>query len=107
MWDQGGRGRGLRSSPCTITCQGASAASASTPGPPLLTHLDCLSQDQLVEAEPEPWLPPGGPKERRDGKKSAKLPETPKTAEEMWQHSVIGDYLAKYRVRTRLPPLCC
>lgn len=27
-----------------------------------------------------------------------KLPETPKTAEEMWQHSVIGDYLAKYRV---------
>uniref|UniRef100_A0A672G8S4 Nucleolar transcription factor 1-A-like n=1 Tax=Salarias fasciatus TaxID=181472 RepID=A0A672G8S4_SALFA len=35
--------------------------------------------------------------ERRDGKKSAKLPETPKTAEEMWQHSVTGDYLAKYR----------
>uniref|UniRef100_A0A8P4G9J2 HMG box domain-containing protein n=1 Tax=Dicentrarchus labrax TaxID=13489 RepID=A0A8P4G9J2_DICLA len=35
--------------------------------------------------------------ERRDGKKTAKLPETPKTAEEMWQHSVIGDYLAKYR----------
>lgn len=30
--------------------------------------------------------------------KTAKLPETPKTAEEMWQHSVIGDYLAKYRV---------
>lgn len=77
------------------------------PGPPALTHLDCLSQDQQAEAEPEPWLPPGGPKERRDGKKSAKLPETPKTAEEMWQHSVIGDYLAKYRVRTRLPLLCC
>uniref|UniRef100_A0A8C6LID6 Upstream binding transcription factor, like n=1 Tax=Nothobranchius furzeri TaxID=105023 RepID=A0A8C6LID6_NOTFU len=34
---------------------------------------------------------------RRDGKKVGKLPETPKTAEEMWQHSVIGDYLAKYR----------
>uniref|UniRef100_A0A7N6F7M1 HMG box domain-containing protein n=1 Tax=Anabas testudineus TaxID=64144 RepID=A0A7N6F7M1_ANATE len=34
---------------------------------------------------------------RRDAKKTAKLPETPKTAEEMWQHSVIGDYLAKYR----------
>lgn len=52
-----------------------------------------------MEAEPEQWLPAGVPKERRDGKKSGKLPETPKTAEEMWQHSVIGDYLAKYRVR--------
>ncbi|KAM3604244.1 uncharacterized protein V6R79_008407 [Siganus canaliculatus] len=49
------------------------------------------------EAEPESWAPPPQPKERRDGKKTAKLPETPKTAEEMWQHSVIGDYLAKYR----------
>ncbi|XP_067385399.1 upstream binding transcription factor, like isoform X6 [Channa argus] len=49
------------------------------------------------ETEPEPWVPAGPPKERRDGKKTAKLPETPKTAEEMWQHSVIGDYLAKYR----------
>ncbi|XP_073347036.1 upstream binding transcription factor, like isoform X3 [Pagrus major] len=49
------------------------------------------------EAEPEQWVPASLPKERRDGKKTAKLPETPKTAEEMWQHSVIGDYLAKYR----------
>lgn len=53
-----------------------------------------------MEAEPEHWLPAGVPRERRDGKKAVKLPETPKTAEEMWQHSVIGDYLAKYRVRT-------
>lgn len=53
-----------------------------------------------MEAEPEHWGPPGVPKERRDGKKAVKLPETPKTAEEMWQHSVIGDYLAKYRVRS-------
>uniref|UniRef100_A0AAR2M3C5 HMG box domain-containing protein n=1 Tax=Pygocentrus nattereri TaxID=42514 RepID=A0AAR2M3C5_PYGNA len=30
-------------------------------------------------------------------KKKTRLPETPKTAEEMWQQSVIGDYLAKYR----------
>lgn len=45
-------------------------------------------------------------KERRDGKKSAKLPETPKTAEEMWQHSVIGDYLAKYRVSFLSQPVC-
>uniref|UniRef100_A0A672PKA5 Nucleolar transcription factor 1-like n=1 Tax=Sinocyclocheilus grahami TaxID=75366 RepID=A0A672PKA5_SINGR len=38
-------------------------------------------------------------KEKRDGKKKTRLPETPKTPEEMWQQSVIGDYLAKYRVR--------
>uniref|UniRef100_A0A4W6CDG8 Upstream binding transcription factor, like n=1 Tax=Lates calcarifer TaxID=8187 RepID=A0A4W6CDG8_LATCA len=56
-----------------------------------------LLQERCREAEPEPWVPAGPPKERRDGKKTAKLPETPKTAEEMWQHSVIGDYLAKYR----------
>ncbi|TMS09495.1 upstream binding transcription factor, like isoform X1 [Larimichthys crocea] len=55
-------------------------------------------KERCREAEPEPWVPAGPPpKERRDGKKTAKLPETPKTAEEMWQHSVIGDYLAKYR----------
>uniref|UniRef100_A0A9J7X2G2 Upstream binding transcription factor, like n=1 Tax=Cyprinus carpio carpio TaxID=630221 RepID=A0A9J7X2G2_CYPCA len=34
-----------------------------------------------------------------DGKKKTRLPETPKTPEEMWQQNVIGDYLAKYRVR--------
>ncbi|KAM7379904.1 hypothetical protein PAMP_005412 [Pampus punctatissimus] len=49
------------------------------------------------EAESEMWVSAGAPKERRDGKKAVKLPETPKTADEMWQHSVIGDYLAKYR----------
>uniref|UniRef100_A0A8C9WKU5 Upstream binding transcription factor, like n=1 Tax=Scleropages formosus TaxID=113540 RepID=A0A8C9WKU5_SCLFO len=36
-------------------------------------------------------------KEKRDSRKRPRLPETPKTAEEMWQQSVIGDYLAKYR----------
>uniref|UniRef100_A0A7N8X611 Upstream binding transcription factor, like n=1 Tax=Mastacembelus armatus TaxID=205130 RepID=A0A7N8X611_9TELE len=56
-----------------------------------------VKNERCREAEPEPWVPAGSPKERRDGKKTAKLPETPKTAEEMWQHSVIGDYLAKYR----------
>uniref|UniRef100_A0A672FLU5 Nucleolar transcription factor 1-A-like n=1 Tax=Salarias fasciatus TaxID=181472 RepID=A0A672FLU5_SALFA len=54
-------------------------------------------QERCREVEPEPWVTAVLPKERRDGKKSAKLPETPKTAEEMWQHSVTGDYLAKYR----------
>uniref|UniRef100_A0A667XMW6 Upstream binding transcription factor, like n=1 Tax=Myripristis murdjan TaxID=586833 RepID=A0A667XMW6_9TELE len=53
--------------------------------------------ERCREAEPEPWAPAGLPKERRDAKKKNKLPETPKTAEEMWQQSVIGDYLAKYR----------
>lgn len=27
-----------------------------------------------------------------------KLPETPKTAQEIWQQSVIGDYLARFKV---------
>uniref|UniRef100_A0A8D3CSH3 HMG box domain-containing protein n=1 Tax=Scophthalmus maximus TaxID=52904 RepID=A0A8D3CSH3_SCOMX len=49
------------------------------------------------EAEPETWVSAGTAKERREGKKTAKLPETPKTAEEMWQSSVIGDYLANDR----------
>uniref|UniRef100_A0A669CTT5 Upstream binding transcription factor, like n=1 Tax=Oreochromis niloticus TaxID=8128 RepID=A0A669CTT5_ORENI len=58
-----------------------------------------LLPERCREAESEPWVAAGLPKERRDGKKTAaaKLPETPKTAAEMWQHSVIGDYLAKYR----------
>uniref|UniRef100_A0A8C9TNB4 Upstream binding transcription factor, like n=1 Tax=Scleropages formosus TaxID=113540 RepID=A0A8C9TNB4_SCLFO len=36
-------------------------------------------------------------KDKRDNRKCPRLPDTPRTAEEMWQHSVIGDYLAKYR----------
>ncbi|XP_008335649.1 upstream binding transcription factor, like isoform X3 [Cynoglossus semilaevis] len=47
--------------------------------------------------EQEVWLTSSSPKEKRDGKKTAKLPERPKTAEETWQQSVIGDYVAKYR----------
>eukprot|EP00061_Rhincodon_typus_P018867 g48226.t1 len=41
----------------------------------------------------------------KDGKGSAirgKLPEPPKTAEEIWQQNVIGDYLAKYRLFLQL-----
>uniref|UniRef100_A0A8C7KGS8 Upstream binding transcription factor, like n=1 Tax=Oncorhynchus kisutch TaxID=8019 RepID=A0A8C7KGS8_ONCKI len=37
----------------------------------------------------------------RDGKKRTKLPETPKTAEEMWQQGVVGDYLANDRKKTQ------
>uniref|UniRef100_A0A8C7TZQ5 HMG box domain-containing protein n=1 Tax=Oncorhynchus mykiss TaxID=8022 RepID=A0A8C7TZQ5_ONCMY len=55
-------------------------------------------QQRCREAELEHWVHAGlTAKEKRDGKKRTKIPETPKTAEEMWQHSVIGDYLAKYR----------
>lgn len=46
----------------------------------------------------DPWML-GLVKDKRDGRKRPRLPDTPKTAEEMWQQSVIGDYLAKYRVR--------
>uniref|UniRef100_A0A8C5FZY9 Nucleolar transcription factor 1-B-like n=1 Tax=Gouania willdenowi TaxID=441366 RepID=A0A8C5FZY9_GOUWI len=54
-------------------------------------------KERCREAELEMWAPAGQAKEKRDGRKTTKLPETPKTAEEMWQHSVMGDYLAKYR----------
>nr|XP_061835203.1 upstream binding transcription factor, like isoform X1 [Nerophis lumbriciformis] len=46
--------------------------------------------------EPELWGSSGS-KERHDTKKTAKLPETPKTAEEMWQHTVTADFLSKCR----------
>lgn len=36
---------------------------------------------------------PGGEREER-----GKLPESPKRAEEIWQQSVIGDYLARFKV---------
>uniref|UniRef100_A0A4W5RA95 Upstream binding transcription factor, like n=1 Tax=Hucho hucho TaxID=62062 RepID=A0A4W5RA95_9TELE len=55
-------------------------------------------QQRCREAELDHWVHAGlTAKEKRDGKKRTKIPETPKTAEEMWQQSVIGDYLAKYR----------
>ncbi|XP_016358403.1 nucleolar transcription factor 1-A-like isoform X3 [Sinocyclocheilus anshuiensis] len=48
------------------------------------------------DPELDQWVH-GLSKEKRDAKKKTRLPETPKTPEEMWQQSVIGDYLAKYR----------
>ncbi|XP_035169473.1 nucleolar transcription factor 1-like [Oxyura jamaicensis] len=32
-----------------------------------------------------------------DKEERGKLPESPKTAEEIWQQSVIGDYLARFK----------
>ncbi|XP_029498190.2 nucleolar transcription factor 1-A-like isoform X4 [Oncorhynchus nerka] len=56
------------------------------------------AKERCREAELEHWVHAGlTAKEKRDDKKRTKIPETPKTAEEMWQQSVIGDYLAKYR----------
>ncbi|XP_075878284.1 upstream binding transcription factor, like isoform X1 [Nelusetta ayraudi] len=72
---------------------GAKLTGAATTSP----HRTRLPSVKEQCRETEQWVSPPVAKERRDGKKSAKLPETPKTAEEMWQHSVIGDYLAKYR----------
>lgn len=36
-------------------------------------------------------------KKRKAADERGKLPETPKTAEEIWQQSVIGDYLARFK----------
>ncbi|XP_070973800.1 nucleolar transcription factor 1-A-like isoform X4 [Oncorhynchus clarkii lewisi] len=56
------------------------------------------AKERCREAEQGHWVHSGlTTKEKRDGKKRTKLPETPKTAEEMWQQGVVGDYLAKYR----------
>uniref|UniRef100_A0A4W4G879 HMG box domain-containing protein n=1 Tax=Electrophorus electricus TaxID=8005 RepID=A0A4W4G879_ELEEL len=53
-------------------------------------------EDRCRDQELDQWVH-GPAKDKRDGKKKTRLPDTPKTAEEMWQQSVIGDYLAKYR----------
>ncbi|KAI2667662.1 Nucleolar transcription factor 1 [Labeo rohita] len=53
-------------------------------------------KERCRDPELDQWVH-GLSKEKRDGKKKTRLPETPKTPEEMWQQSVIGDYLAKYR----------
>uniref|UniRef100_A0A6Q2YSE9 HMG box domain-containing protein n=1 Tax=Esox lucius TaxID=8010 RepID=A0A6Q2YSE9_ESOLU len=59
-------------------------------------------QERCREAETEHWVHTGlTAKEKRDGKKRTKLPETPRTAEEMWQQSVIGDYLANDRKKAQ------
>ncbi|TRY97661.1 hypothetical protein DNTS_035476 [Danionella cerebrum] len=55
-----------------------------------------VSPDRSRDPELDQWAH-GLSKDKRDAKKKTRLPETPKTPEEMWQQSVIGDYLAKYR----------
>ncbi|XP_033849746.2 nucleolar transcription factor 1-A-like isoform X1 [Acipenser ruthenus] len=62
----------------------------STPAKMKLSDVDQTRADQ--EQRVQSLL-----KEKRDRKKVVRLPETPKTANEIWQQSVIGDYLAKYR----------
>ncbi|XP_056333419.1 upstream binding transcription factor, like isoform X7 [Danio aesculapii] len=55
-----------------------------------------ICKERVRDPELDQWVH-GLSKEKRDSKKKTRLPETPKTPEEMWQQSVIGDYLAKYR----------
>ncbi|XP_041956357.1 upstream binding transcription factor, like [Alosa sapidissima] len=55
------------------------------------------AKERCRDPELDHWAPGVAMKEKKDNKKKTRLPETPKTAEEMWQQSVIGDYLAKYR----------
>uniref|UniRef100_A0A8D3EEP3 HMG box domain-containing protein n=1 Tax=Scophthalmus maximus TaxID=52904 RepID=A0A8D3EEP3_SCOMX len=80
---------------------GSRVSVASSPhrakSPSVKVSSSSSSAERGREAEPETWVSAGTAKERREGKKTAKLPETPKTAEEMWQSSVIGDYLANDR----------
>ncbi|KAL4623408.1 nucleolar transcription factor 1-A-like isoform X4 [Arapaima gigas] len=55
-----------------------------------------LNKERGNDSDLEHWEQ-GLAKDKRDNRKRPRLPDTPKTAEEMWQQSVIGDYLAKYR----------
>ncbi|KAL2097713.1 hypothetical protein ACEWY4_006920 [Coilia grayii] len=54
-------------------------------------------KERCRDPELDHWVQGVAVKDKKDNKKKTRLPETPKTAEEMWQQSVIGDYLAKYR----------
>ncbi|XP_031665585.1 nucleolar transcription factor 1-like isoform X9 [Oncorhynchus kisutch] len=77
---------------------GAAGSPHGAKSPSAKVGLTKLQQERCREAELEHWVHAGlTAKEKRGGKKRTKIPETPKTAEEMWQQSVIGDYLAKYR----------
>ncbi|XP_029498187.2 nucleolar transcription factor 1-A-like isoform X1 [Oncorhynchus nerka] len=77
---------------------GAAGSPHGAKSPSAKVGLTKLQQERCREAELEHWVHAGlTAKEKRDDKKRTKIPETPKTAEEMWQQSVIGDYLAKYR----------
>ncbi|XP_077367895.1 upstream binding transcription factor, like isoform X2 [Festucalex cinctus] len=67
---------GARPPPAAAAAAAAAAAVSSPPG---------------KEEEAELWAPRGG------GRRNVKLPETPKTAEEVWQRSVAGDFLSKCR----------
>lgn len=75
---------------------GTKLALAST-NSPLRAKSPSTKQDQCRDGELDHWGQGVAMKEKKDGKKRTKLPDTPKTAQEMWQQSVIGDYMAKYR----------
>lgn len=60
------------------------------PGP-FLPQAKYKAREAALKAQSE--RKPGGEREDR-----AKLPESPKRAEEIWQQSVIGDYMARFKV---------
>ncbi len=53
------------------------------------TVSSCCVIERCRDPELDQWAH-GLSKEKRDGKKKTRLPETPKTPEEMWQQSIIG-----------------
>ncbi|XP_063075326.1 upstream binding transcription factor, like isoform X2 [Engraulis encrasicolus] len=55
------------------------------------------AKERCRDPELDHWVQGVAVKDKKGNKSKTRLPETPKTAEEMWQQSVIGDYLAKYR----------
>lgn len=39
--------------------------------------------------------------EKKEKEDRSRLPDPPKTAQDIWQQSVIGDYLARFKVRIK------
>lgn len=59
--------------------------------PPVPLQAKYKAREAALKAQSE--RKPGGEREER-----GKLPESPKRAEEIWQQSVIGDYLARFKL---------
>lgn len=62
-----------------------------TPLPSVRPQAKYKAREAALKAQSE--RKPGADREDR-----GKLPESPKRAEEIWQQSVIGDYLARFKV---------
>ncbi|XP_073539379.1 nucleolar transcription factor 1 isoform X2 [Phyllobates terribilis] len=62
----------------------------------LMRFLESLPEEEQKRVLTEEKMTKSKPKKKAADERG-KLPETPKTSEEIWQQSVIGDYLARFK----------